>query len=78
MIVSLGYEERDQDAKRHADERDEVTQLGNQGQFFGRVRVIGIPVRIGASAEKVGVNDCHPVNHVIVREKSDTPVVAQE
>ena len=78
MIVSFGYKERDQDSKSHADERDKVTQLGNQGQFFGRVCVIGIPVRIGASAEKVRVDDSYPVNHVIVREKSDTPVVAQE
>ena len=78
MIVSFGNKERNRDGKSHADERDEVTQLGNQGQFFGCVRVIGIPVRIGASAEKVGVNDRYPVNHVIVWEKCDTPVVAQE
>ena len=52
--------------------------MSDQGKLLCRVTVVGGSVRIGMTAEKVRVNDRYPVDHMIVREKRNTPVIAQE
>jgi hypothetical protein len=42
------------------------------------VRVIGFPVGIGVTAKEMGMDNRDPVNHMIMREKGDTSVIAQK